>query len=91
MLRLANAQSVGHYFEVYVQGDSISELGNADECRRIAMGAVKQAMASPMIARQENVIVDQEGRQLEMLTDLGQLKTARFYRKITFTSGGLAR
>jgi hypothetical protein len=91
MLKLAHSQSTNHQLEVFVEGDSLADLSKADEARKIALDVARQAIAAPMIAKQENVIVDAHGRSMDVITDLNQLKTARFFKKIVFTSGGMAR
>lgn len=89
-LSVAHVKPDGHQCDVYIQGDSMNELSDdhAHAWRKLAEAAVVGLISSPMLKDQSYVALDAEGRPLGAVASMDALKTARFFRKLTYVGGG---
>lgn len=87
MLRVHSATPNGFQLEVILEGDSFADLNKTPECRELALDVAKKAMAMPLIGEQVNRITDAAGHELGEITNFDVLKTARFFKRIVFSSG----
>lgn len=92
-LKVVQVTPNGLQCDVYIQGDSMSELGSdyAPEWRKLAEQAVAGHLSSPMLRSSEYQAVDPDGKPLGALIDMEALRSARFFRKITYVGGGGVR
>jgi len=88
-LKVVQVATDGPQIDVFVQGDSISELSDdhAPEWRKLAQEAVADRVASPMLRSAEYFYTDADGVPLGTISDPAALRSAKVYRKVSYVSG----